>query len=283
MRRSSRQTLQWGGDFLSHDDSNSVVVALHQQEGSCSWGQGGVSTTGRETGRESEAQSSKCGLPLSIVTSPPQLDTVVMFKKRPSPPLTSPSAVKSSMAQKKKRPAPLLLTDALTESGPSPPSTLIMGPTLSTVDLNELALEDIIYEGYSVYGIQSSKGRRRYMEDTCCAYDNLDGDGSEAYFGVFDGHGGRKAADFAAKHLYEFMASDKWFGTNVAEAVGAAFLKADKQFVELAEQQQLRDGTTAVSADSVRHFCDHHITGRWQHMSGEVTFGWPMLEILVLS
>jgi len=189
---------------------------------------------------------------LSIDTSPPSLVDCSVFKKRPSPPLTSPTQIKSSLAQKKpkgqKRPAPLLLPDVVSETGPSPPSTVVTGPTLSTVDLNELALEDIIFEGQS-YGIQSSKGRRRYMEDTSCAYDNLDGEGREAYFGVFDGHGGRRAADFAAQNLYKYMVAERVGTTsNVAEAVSSAFLAADKKFVELAEREELRDGTTVVAA-----------------------------------
>lgn len=219
LRRDHRTELQWGNDF--QDSGGAVVVAEEDPRNTWSSSQGTTVSLGSPVALKPES-GLKGGNGLSIDTSPPQLAGCMMFKKRPSPPLTSPSAVKSSMAQKKKRPAPLLLPDAVTETGPSPPSTVVVGPTLSMVDLNELALEDMIYEGHTVYGIQSSKGRRRYMEDTTCAYEDLNGEGSEvrqahampkimavpsdtlllspqAYFGVFDGHGGRRAADFAAQ------------------------------------------------------------------------------------
>lgn len=253
LSRGHRHEIQWGSDFVSQCDSASLVQHhAPQQTSLMAHESSSVLASVANSSVNVVAWGDECKLgatALSIDTSPPQLSGCLLFKKRPSPPLTSPTAVKSSLAQKKKRPAPLLLPDAVAaEKLVSPPSTVLVGPTLSTVDLNELALEDIIYEGHSVYGIQSIKGRRRYMEDTYCAYENIDGEGSEAYFGVFDGHGGRKAADFAAQNLYNYMATDALFGTNVAEAVGKAFRKADETFVELAEREQLRDGTTAVAA-----------------------------------
>lgn len=222
-------------------------------EGWGSEGPSGPGPSGRryhswDDAAEGTESAGGCDARLSIDTSPPLLDGCAVFKKRPSPPLSSPTAVKSSLAQKKKRSAPLMLPDM--SAGPPEllASTIVAGPTLSTVDLNELALENMTFEGHNVYGIQSSKGKRHRMEDTCCAIPCINGDPGEAYYGVFDGHGGRRAADFAAQHLYEYIASNECFDTDVAEAVGSAFLKADKMFVELAEKQEMRDGTTAVAA-----------------------------------
>jgi len=250
--RRGRPPMSWGNDFGGDDDEG--VVTVIEEEPTCV-----LNATSHEMETEVIAKgfsaeddwretTPSVGGGLKIITDPPVLHGHLAFKKRPSPPLSSPTAVRAAVAQKKKRPAPLHLPEAMS----SPPSTLVNGPTLSTVDLNEIALENIVYEGETVYGIQAIKGKRRYMEDTYCAFPNLNGDPGEAYFGVFDGHGGRKAADFAAEHLYEYIAADEWFDTNVAEAVGQAFLKADKHFVEIAESQELRDGTTAVAA-YIRH------------------------------
>jgi len=245
-RPSRRPEPQWGMDMESEDTCVEHCCEA-DNDGSSHFFSSSASALNTSGSSSDGTEGKACGL--TIDTSPPIADALPVFKKRPSPPLSSPTAVKSSLAQKKKRPAPLLLPDvAVAVGGPSPAATVVSGPTLSTVDLNELALENMITEGDDVYGIQSSKGKRRYMEDTCCAIPNINGDPGEAYYGVFDGHGGRRAADFAAQHLYEYITSDERFGTDVAEAVGSAFLKADKTFVELAEKQEMRDGTTAVAA-----------------------------------
>lgn len=261
MRR-SRPAMSWGDDFAAGDEDSVCIIEESPRglepmccedtaEADCLWDAEQAATGDhmkedhpREATPAVATPRTSSSPGLTIITDPPVVGACVAFKKRPSPPLTSPTAIKSSLAQKKKRPAPL----ALPELSMAPPPTLVTGPTLSTIDLNELALENIVYEGETLYGIQAIKGKRRYMEDTYCAFTNLNGDPGEAYFGVFDGHGGRKAADFAAQHLYEYIESDDMFDTNVADAVEKAFLKVDKEFVEVAEREELRDGSTAVAA-----------------------------------
>eukprot|EP00658_Telonema_sp_P-2_P041768 TRINITY_DN2990_c0_g2_i13.p1 TRINITY_DN2990_c0_g2~~TRINITY_DN2990_c0_g2_i13.p1 ORF type:complete len:332 (+),score=37.67 TRINITY_DN2990_c0_g2_i13:92-1087(+) len=149
---------------------------------------------------------------LTIDTSPPTLSQrIQQIKKRPSPPMTSPTAVKSSLAQKKKkRPAPLHLSDALSTRTPPTseasvvPSQSTSVPALSTVNLNEMAFENMTCEGDTKWGGALQKGRRRYMEDTFRAIPNLGDHPRRGFYGIFDGHGGRKAADFAAEYLSEF-------------------------------------------------------------------------------
>ncbi|KAF2319104.1 hypothetical protein GH714_013314 [Hevea brasiliensis] len=53
-------------------------------------------------------------------------------------------------------------------------------------------------DGYSVY---CKRGRRGLMEDRYSAFVDVNGDSKQAFFGVFDGHGGSKAAEFASKNL----------------------------------------------------------------------------------
>jgi len=194
-------------------------------------------------------------IPLRIETSPPPsfMAQMEQMKKRASPPMTSPGAVRSSLAQKKKRPAPLHLADALSTQGPpaSEASVFSIGtktPSLSTVNLNDLAFENMTCEGETKWGGSLHKGRRRYMEDTFRAIPMLGDDPRQGFYGVFDGHGGRKAADFAAEYLSEFASTSLDTLSDVGKMFNDAFLAADKKFCETAEREGLGDGTTAVIA-----------------------------------
>ncbi|CDY24037.1 BnaC03g16540D [Brassica napus] len=71
------------------------------------------------------------------------------------------------------------------------------------------------------------------MEDRFSAITNLRGDRKHAIFGVYDGHGGAKAAEFAAKNL------DK----NVLEAVAG---KRDES--EIADANDVKGGSCCVTA-----------------------------------
>jgi len=60
----------------------------------------------------------------------------------------------------------------------------------------------------------SNQGGRKYMEDMfCVAYQPTtdDKDLLYAYFGIFDGHGGREAAIYAKQHLMDHIVSQKNF------------------------------------------------------------------------
>jgi hypothetical protein len=59
---------------------------------------------------------------------------------------------------------------------------------------------EINVEGFH-YAVACKKGRREFMEDTHKAIVNVLGDSKQAFFGVFDGHSGRKAAAFAAENI----------------------------------------------------------------------------------
>jgi hypothetical protein len=59
---------------------------------------------------------------------------------------------------------------------------------------------EVNVEGFH-YAVACKKGRREFMEDTHKAVVNILGDSKQAFFGVFDGHSGRKAAAFAAENI----------------------------------------------------------------------------------
>ncbi|OMP02443.1 phosphatase 2C (PP2C)-like protein [Corchorus olitorius] len=85
------------------------------------------------------------------------------------------------------------------------------------------------------------------MEDRFSASVELQGDSKQAFFGVFDGHGGSKAAEFASKNLEKNIIDeivrirDK---SEVDEAVKEGYLKTDAEFLK----EDVSGGTCCVTA-----------------------------------
>lgn len=66
---------------------------------------------------------------------------------------------------------------------------------------------------------------------------------------VFDGHGGKHAADFACHHLPRFIAEDKDFPAEVERVLASAFLQTDNAFAKACSLDAgLDSGTTALAA-----------------------------------
>ncbi|MBA0552763.1 hypothetical protein Golob_023542 [Gossypium lobatum] len=85
-------------------------------------------------------------------------------------------------------------------------------------------------DGYSVY---CKRGRREAMEDRFSASVELQGDTKQAFFGIFDGHGGAKAAEFAAQKLEKNILDQvitRRDNTAVMDAVKQGYLKTDAEF-----------------------------------------------------
>jgi len=100
---------------------------------------------------------------------------------------------------------------------------------------------------YFAHGVQ---GRRDSMEDAHFVIENFLEDPSKpsALFAIFDGHGGRRAADFAAENLPIYMKEALHSGAQPDEALRKAFLKTEEVYLEQAIQNQYQDGTTGVVA-----------------------------------
>lgn len=105
-------------------------------------------------------------------------------------------------------------------------------------------------------GVWNDIGSRQVMEDEHVLIDDLvehlgsmfAGQASGSYYGVFDGHGGRDAAQFVKEKLLNFIVRDVAFPTAVEEAVHHAFLHADREFAEACSLDQgLFSGTTALT------------------------------------
>eukprot|EP01103_Thecamoeba_quadrilineata_P005364 TRINITY_DN1517_c0_g1_i2.p1 TRINITY_DN1517_c0_g1~~TRINITY_DN1517_c0_g1_i2.p1 ORF type:complete len:165 (+),score=29.03 TRINITY_DN1517_c0_g1_i2:256-750(+) len=69
-----------------------------------------------------------------------------------------------------------------------------------------------------------------------------------SFFAVYDGHGGRRAADYAATNLHKYLCQDPFFGYDPKDALRRAILQIEEEFVSIASRENLQDGTTAVIA-----------------------------------
>lgn len=92
-------------------------------------------------------------------------------------------------------------------------------------------------------GFAETIGRRPSMEDCMVVNGAYRGRGQEDYFALFDGHGGRDAAAFAAEHLHEVLA-EKLKTNNAVKSLKEAFAETHKMISD----QKIVGGTTAVVA-----------------------------------
>ncbi|KAI4373390.1 hypothetical protein MLD38_011519 [Melastoma candidum] len=83
------------------------------------------------------------------------------------------------------------------------------------------------------YWVRCKRGRRDSMEDRYSVLFLVQDDPKQAIFGVFDGHGGSMAAEFAAKNLDKNIVNQvvPGEGTGLEESVKRAYLKTDSDFL----------------------------------------------------
>lgn len=129
------------------------------------------------------------------------------------------------------------------------------------------AAEEVVVVEGQTYALSSKRGKRRLScEDAYQAAPGLDGDPTQGIFSVFDGHGGRAAADFAAEHLHDAILrevngvskspqrgagedgmerEDPELVEEVKAAMIRGFLATDKRFLS---ECHLKGGATATTA-----------------------------------
>ncbi|KAL0340985.1 UNVERIFIED_CONTAM: putative protein phosphatase 2C 76 [Sesamum radiatum] len=97
-------------------------------------------------------------------------------------------------------------------------------------------------------GYSSFRGKRASMEDF---YDikasKIDGK-SVCLFGIFDGHGGSRAAEFLKEHLFENLMKHPEFISNTKLAISGTYQQTDRDFLESEKDTFRDDGSTASTA-----------------------------------
>ncbi|XP_039888312.1 protein phosphatase 1E isoform X1 [Simochromis diagramma] len=105
---------------------------------------------------------------------------------------------------------------------------------------------------YYETSIHAIKNMRRKMEDKHIIIPdfntlfNIQDQEEQAFFAVFDGHGGVDAAIYAANHLHVNLVRQESFSQDPSEALCRAFKLTDERFVKKASRENLRCGTTGV-------------------------------------
>ncbi|KAL2929863.1 putative protein phosphatase 2C 27 [Bienertia sinuspersici] len=106
-------------------------------------------------------------------------------------------------------------------------------------------------------GEWSDIGGRDYMEDTHVCISDLakDFDSETVYdeavsfYGVFDGHGGKAAAQFVRDHLPRVIVEDADFPLELEKVVARSFIKTDSAFAKSCTVgSSVSSGTTALTA-----------------------------------
>lgn len=178
----------------------------------------GKGTAGDDTWRQSKTGKSHCATNGSVVPNsglPPQYNKVNLYR------VDSCSSV--------------------------PNSSSLVTETASNGDFNLVVRSGVCFD----------VGSRRVMEDEHVQIDDLVdylgshcvSKGPSSCYGVFDGHGGRDAAQFARDMLLKYIVQDASFPTSVEEAVYQGFLNTDKAFAEACRaDSSLSSGTTAIMA-----------------------------------
>ncbi|KAJ4725556.1 Protein phosphatase 2C family protein [Melia azedarach] len=148
-------------------------------------------------------------------------------------PVSGPSSGSPQTILKRKRPAKLDI----------PVASMSFGSLVTPREVRRDEVEEGRDEYYSVY---CKRGRREAMEDRYSAVIDIQGDPKQAFFGIFDGHGGAKAAEYAAENLdknilHEILRRDE---DEIEDAVKHGYLNTDSEFLK----EDFRGGSCCVTA-----------------------------------
>eukprot|EP00996_Jenningsia_fusiforme_P006152 NODE_735_length_1941_cov_12.185518_g681_i0.p1 GENE.NODE_735_length_1941_cov_12.185518_g681_i0~~NODE_735_length_1941_cov_12.185518_g681_i0.p1 ORF type:complete len:474 (+),score=115.58 NODE_735_length_1941_cov_12.185518_g681_i0:233-1654(+) len=89
-------------------------------------------------------------------------------------------------------------------------------------------------------GSQTTQGARSSNEDAHQVQEQ-----SEAkFFGVYDGHGGKRAAEFLGGELHELLLQNTRLHSAPEQALFEAIMEAEKKFMVRAKEEMLDDGST---------------------------------------
>lgn len=178
-------------------------------------------------------------------STPPKLSMVACPPRKPKE--TTISVPDSDTVLKRKRPPMLDLT--------STPAIASWCGTSTAAKTPEKAAEVEEAEKDGYYSVYCKRGRRGPMEDRYFAAVDDPDEGAlrKAFFGVFDGHGGPKAAEFAAMNLGSNIEAaiaeaagsvGEEGGYSIERAIRDGYIKTDEDFLK----EGSRGGACCVTA-----------------------------------
>ncbi|KAH9691485.1 putative protein phosphatase 2C 11 [Citrus sinensis] len=98
------------------------------------------------------------------------------------------------------------------------------------------------------YGYSTFKGKRSSMEDFYeTSLSEVDGQ-MVAFFGVYDGHGGSRTAEYLKNHLFKNLSSHPDFIKDTKTAIVEVFKKTDENYLSEEKGQHKDAGSTASTA-----------------------------------
>lgn len=104
------------------------------------------------------------------------------------------------------------------------------------------------HTGKFSYGYSSFKGKRASMEDFYeTRISEVDGQ-MVAFFGVFDGHGGSRTAEYLKRNLFKNLSSHPDFIKDTRTAIIEVFKQTDADYINEEKGQQKDAGSTASTA-----------------------------------
>lgn len=131
--------------------------------------------------------------------------------------------------------------------------------TILNEEINQLNLQPVLLENTEeertklIISYAAEKGPRSFMEDEMCIlqYGNeITGLASPpfSFFGLYDGHSGKIAADYTRGHLHFNIVRDSNFPTDIRAAITQAFNKTNYDFNQIAKEKEINSGTTVAVA-----------------------------------
>uniref|UniRef100_A0A5B7ASA9 protein-serine/threonine phosphatase n=1 Tax=Davidia involucrata TaxID=16924 RepID=A0A5B7ASA9_DAVIN len=97
-------------------------------------------------------------------------------------------------------------------------------------------------------GYSSFRGKRSSMEDFYDVKTSKINGQIMCLFGIFDGHGGSRAAEFLKEHLFENLMNHPQFMTDTKLAISETYQQTDMDFLESEKDTYRDDGSTASTA-----------------------------------
>eukprot|EP00270_Netrium_digitus_P019092 TRINITY_DN742_c0_g1_i1.p1 TRINITY_DN742_c0_g1~~TRINITY_DN742_c0_g1_i1.p1 ORF type:complete len:286 (+),score=64.34 TRINITY_DN742_c0_g1_i1:158-1015(+) len=103
-------------------------------------------------------------------------------------------------------------------------------------------------DGSFSFGFCQLRGKRSSMEDFQDTKVTKVGNQIIGLFGVFDGHGGSRAAEYVKTHLFQNLINHPEFAGDIKTAISETFRQTDSDYLEVEDGQNRDAGSTASTA-----------------------------------